>query len=419
MSRKPSLTFSDALKHTRSAAFSTMVKPIGSACNLDCHYCYYIGKADLYNHHQPKMSYELLEEYIRQYIEMNTAPVVTFVWHGGEPLLAGIDYYRKALEFQKKYAGEKRIENSLQTNGLLVNEDWCSFFKDNNFLIGISIDGPEDIHDAYRRTRGNQPSFAKVINAIELMSRQKVEYNTLSVVNNLSEGRGVETYRFLKSIGSHFMQFLPAVEHAIISENGREIIVPPNTEGAKITSWSVSPKGFGQFLCSIFDEWVISDVGEYFVQLFDAALAQWVGVPPGLCSLSETCGDALVVEHNGDVYSCDHFVYSQYKLGNIMEVDLLTMLKSKGQFKFGLDKRNNLPKECLRCRYYFACRGECPKHRFDVSKNGEKNMNALCEAYKIFFNHVEPYMKYMAELLSQRRSPTLVIPWARQKLGLL
>jgi uncharacterized protein len=365
------------------------------------------------------MSYELLEEYIRQYIEMNTAPVVTFIWHGGEPLLAGMDYYKKALELQKKYAGEKKIENSLQTNGLLVNEEWCNFFRDNNFLIGISIDGPEDIHDAYRRTRGNQPSFKKVMNAIELMSRQKVEYNTLSVVNNLSEGRGVEAYRFLKSIGSHFMQLLPAVEYAVTSENGREVIVPPNTEGAKITNWSVSPKGFGQFLCSIFDEWVISDVGEYFVQLFDATLAQWVGVPPGLCSLSETCGDALAVEHNGDVYSCDHFVYSQYKLGNIMEVDLLTMLKSKEQFKFGLDKRNNLPRECLRCQYYFACRGECPKHRFDVSKNGEKNMNVLCEGYKMFFNYVEPYMKYMAELLSQRRSPALVIPWARQRFGLL
>jgi uncharacterized protein len=342
------------------------------------------------------------------------------VWHGGEPLLAGVDFFKNAVRLQRKYAGSKKIENALQTNGLQVTAEWCNFFRDNNFLIGISIDGPQDIHDAYRRTHGGQPSFAKVMNAVELMAHSRVEYNTLSVVNNLSERRGVEVYRFLKSIGSKFMQFLPAVEHVVDSGNERRgAIVSPDTPNSYLAPWSVSAKGFGSFMASIFDEWVLSDVGSYFVQLFDASLAQWLGVPPGLCSFAETCGDAPIVEHNGDVYSCDHFVYPQHKLGNLLTDNLLTMLKSKQHFKFGLDKRNNLPRECLRCKYYFACRGECPKHRFNLSAKGEKNMNALCEGYKIFFSHVEPYMKYMAELLTQQRPASLVMPWARQRVGLL
>ena len=415
---KKSITFAEALKRGRPAAFSTMVKPAGSLCNMDCAYCYYIGKAELYDNRQPVMSEELLEEYIKQYIEANDVPAVTFLWHGGEPLTAGIGYFRKAMEFQHKYAGGKEIDNTLQTNGLLINEEWARFFRENNFLTGISIDGPKDIHDACRMDKGGKPTFDRVMKGLELLAKHGVEYNTLSVVNATSEGRGKDVYRFLKAAGSRYMQFLPAVEYVVTSEEGREAIVAPGTAGSHRAQWSVSAKGYGEFLNDIFDDWVISDVGAYFVQMFDVALAQWYGAPPGLCSFSDSCGDALVVEHNGDVYSCDHFVYPGYRLGNIKNTHLKTLFESKEQFNFGLDKRNTLPDECLKCRWYFACKGECPKHRFDTPEGGGAKMNALCEGFRIFFRHADPYMKYMCSLLDTGRAPAMVIPWARQRMGI-
>ncbi len=418
MDRKKTLTLADAWKKSRPTAFSTMVKPIGSRCNLDCSYCYYLDKADMYAGPQPTMSYELLEEYIRQYIAANDVDVVTFAWHGGEPLLAGLDWFRHAMELQQKYAGNKRIENTLQTNGTLLDDDWCAFFHEHQFLIGISLDGPRDIHDSCRLNKGGQPTFDKVMRGVELMAKHGVEYNTLSTVNRKSEGRGVEVYRFLKSIGSHYMQFLPVLEYTKAVEGARRpYIVPPHTPGSSLAEWSVTAKGFGQFMNDVFDDWVIGDVGTYFVQLFDVALAQWAGVQPGLCSFCETCGDALVVEHNGDVFACDHFVYPDYKLGNISERTLSAIYGSKEQFRFGIDKRNGLPTQCLRCKYYFACRGECPKHRFDTAANGESGLNALCEGYRTFFSHVEPYMKYMAALLAEKQAPALVMPWARLRMG--
>ena len=418
--RKRSLTFGDALKSSRRTAFSSMIKPIGSLCNLDCSYCYYLDKAELYGRRQPKMNYELLEEFIRQYIEANDIPVVTFGWHGGEPLLAGLDYYRKAVEFQQKYKGDKKIDNNIQTNGTLLNREWCEFFRENNFLVGVSIDGPKDIHDAYRLDKGGKPTFDKIVENIEMMSLYGVEYNTLSTVNKKCEGRGAEVYRFMKSIGSHYMQFLPVVEHIVdVPGSNRPVIVPPGHPGSRLAEWSVSPEGFGRFMCDVFDEWVMSDVGQYYVQLFDVALAQWHGVPPSLCSFAETCGDALVVEHNGDVYSCDHYVYPEYKLGNIMQDDMLGMVRSKKQFKFGIDKRNSLPAECLKCKWYFACRGECPKHRFDIAANGEKNLNTLCRGYKLFFSHVDPYMKFMSDCLKRQQPPAMVMQWARQRMGFM
>lgn len=420
MTKKSTITFGEAEKRLKSVAFSTMIKPIGSQCNMDCHYCYYLDKADLYGGKEPKMSLEMLEEYIKQYIESNDVPLVTFVWHGGEPLLAGVDYYRKAIEFQKRYAGDKQIDNTLQTNGLLVNEEWCEFFKENNFLLGVSIDGPKDIHDAYRLDKGGKPTFDRVMKAIEMFARTGVEYNTLSVVNDLCEGRGAEVYRFMKSIGSHFMQFLPAVEYVMdVEGDSRPAIVPPMTPGSHLAPWSVSSKGYGDFLNDIFDEWVISDVGTYFVQMFDVALAGWVGVRPGLCAFCESCGDAMIVEHNGDVYSCDHFVYPEYKIGNI-DTDSLRRLYSSGkQLRFGTNKRNTLPDNCRRCKYNFACRGECPKHRFDTFPNGEKGRNALCEGLYSFFNHVDPYMKYMADLIRNEQPAAYVMPYARQRMGLM
>jgi uncharacterized protein len=419
VAQKNYITFHDALKSGAPAAFASMVKPLGSACNLNCSYCYYLDKAPtIYENRQPLMPLNVLEEYTRQYIQANEVPEVTFVWHGGEPLMAGIEYYKKAIEFQRKYASGKAIVNSLQTNGLLVNSDWARFFHNNKFLIGLSVDGPRDIHDAYRVNKAGRPSFDKVMAAVSLMKQYGVEYNTLSVVTNLSEGRGAEIYRFLKSIGSRFMQFLPVVEHIIPGDdNRRPVIARPGTKGSAMAPWSVSAPGYGRFMTDIFDEWVVRDVGEYFVQAFDMTLAQWVGAKPGLCIYSETCGDALVVEHNGDVYSCDHFVYPEYKLGNILETDLSLLYQSPKQFEFGVNKRNTLPRYCMRCKYYFACRGECPKHRFMKTESGEPGLNALCEGFKHYFQHVEPYMEYMAMLLAQKRAPALVMQWARERIS--
>ena len=414
--RREMLHFADAHKLTRPTAFTTMIKPVGSLCNLDCDYCYYLGKADLYGGHQPKMSEELLERYISQYIEAVQVPTVTFCWHGGEPLLAGIDFYEKAVALQNKYRGNKQIENSLQTNGLLVNPDWCDFFRQNNFLIGLSLDGPKDIHDAYRHDRGGHPTFDRVMHALEMMATSGVEYNTLSTINNRSAGQGKRVYQFMRSV-SKYMQFLPVVEHTLTTPSGRAAIVPPGTEGAKAAPWSITPKAFGKFMCDVFDEWVINDVGERFVQLFDITLAQWYGVQPSLCAFCPTCGDGLVVEHNGDVYMCDHFVYPEYKLGNIAVEHLSDLQRKPELFRFGIEKRNSLPSDCRKCEYLFACRGECPKHRFATTRRGEKGLNALCDGYKHFFEYTAPYMRQMRQLLEQRLEAKHIIPWARQRRG--
>ena len=414
--RQDMLHFADAQKLTRPTAFTTMIKPVGSLCNLDCDYCYYLGKADLYGGRQPKMSDELLERYISQYIEAVQVPTVTFCWHGGEPLLAGIDFYEKAVALQNRYRGNKQIENSLQTNGLLINPDWCDFFRQNNFLIGLSLDGPKEIHDAYRHDRGGQPTFDRVMRGLEMMATSGVEYNTLSTINDRCAGQGKRVYQFMRSI-SKYMQFLPVVEHTLTTPSGRAAIVPPGTEGAKAAPWSITPKAFGKFMCDVFDEWVIGDVGERFVQLFDITLAQWYGVQPSLCAFCPTCGDGLVVEHNGDVYMCDHFVYPEYKLGNIGTEHLSDLQRKPELFRFGIEKRNSLPSDCRKCEYLFACRGECPKHRFATTRRGEKGLNALCEGYKHFFEYTTPYMQQMRHLLEQGLEAKHVIPWARQRRG--
>ena len=398
----------------RPPAFTTMVKPVGATCNLDCSYCYYRDKAEIYSAPQNRMTDEVLEEYVRQYLEAVNLPTVTFCWHGGEPLLAGIDFYRKAVELQQRYAAGRQIENTLQTNGTLVNDEWCDFFRENNFLVGVSLDGPEEVHDAYRRDCGGAPTFGKVMQAVEKMHNRKVEYNILATVNSRSEGRGKEIYRFLRGI-SNFIQFLPVVEYVRLREGKRPLIVSPDVEGATPAPWSVSARGFGEFMCDVFDEWIKCDVGSRFVQLFDITLANWCGVPPSLCAFCETCGDAPVVEYNGDVYSCDHFVYPEYRLGNILSSTLVEMYTSQEQQAFGRDKREALPMECKRCTYNFLCRGECPKHRFATSQRGEPYMNTLCEGYKLFFRHSDPYMRHMKMLLQKKRSPMEVMHWARER----
>ncbi len=420
---KDTLTLDDALRISGPMAFNIMIKPAGSLCNLDCHYCYYLDKAEIYGGYEPRMSLDMLETCIREYIAANDVPEVTFNWHGGEPLVMGLDFYRKAVELELKYAGDKIIHNTLQTNGTLLNYDIASFFRDNDFLVGVSIDGPRDIHDKYRKDKGGAPTFDKVLRGIETLYRTGTQFNTMTTVNKASEGRGMEVYNFLKSVGSRYMQFMPVLEHIKypVGSNGkprkgaRPYIVEPSTEGAEIAMWSVSSMAFGKFMCDIFDYWVRNDVGQYFVNQFDAALACWCGAQPGTCVYAETCGGNSIIEHNGDVYCCDHFVYPEYKLGNIAGTDLREMMNSPVQTKFGISKRNGLPKKCIRCRYAFACHGECPKHRFNRTESGETGLNALCDGYYKFYSHVEPYMEKMKEFLVEKKAPANIIPWARAR----
>lgn len=419
------LTLQDAVRLSGPLAFNIMIKPAGSLCNLDCNYCYYLDKSEIYGGKEPRMSLEMLERVVRDYIQANEVPEVTFNWHGGEPLVLGLDFYRKALEFEREYADGKVIHNTIQTNGTLLTDEWADFLAANGFLTGISIDGPQDIHDKYRRDKGGAPTFSKVLRGIRALQRAGAPFNTMSTVNKASEGRGREVYRFLKSIGSHYMQLMPVVEHVKypvgadgkVRKTARPFIVDPSTEGAVIARWSVSDVAFGKFLCDIFDDWVVGDVGQYFVNQFDATLARWCGQMPGTCVFGETCGGNAIIEHNGDLYPCDHFVYPRYRLGNVLTDSIKGMMTSDAQVKFGIDKRNALPAKCRRCEWFFACNGECPKHRFNRTESGETGLNALCAGYSLFYRHVSPYMEKMKELLKEKQSPAGVIPWARMRLG--
>ena len=415
------LLLEDAVRLTGPVAFNIMLKPAGSLCNLDCHYCYYLDKAGIYGGREPVMSLEMLETVVRDYIAANDVPEVMFNWHGGEPLVLGLDFYRKALEFQRKYADGKQVRNTLQTNGTLLTREWADFFRDNGFLIGISLDGPKEVHDKFRKDKGGAPTFDRVMHGLQLLRVRDVAFNTMSTVNKASEGRGREVYQFLKYIGSRYMQFMPVVEHVKypadasgkVRKNARPFIVDPSTEGAQLAVWSVSALGFGKFMCDIFDEWVRSDVGTYYVNLFDATLANWCGLRPGTCAYDRTCGGNSVIEHNGDLYPCDHFVYPKYLLGNIRDKSIRSMMESTEQARFGIDKRNTLPTKCFRCKYLHACNGECPKHRFNRTEAGETGLNALCAGYYKFYDHVAPYMEKMKDLLEKEQPPALVMPWAR------
>ena len=356
------------------------------------------------------MTEQMLETLVREYIAANEVQDVYFNWHGGEPLLLGKDFYRKALAFEEKYANGKKIHNTIQTNGILLDREWAELFRRHGFLVGISIDGPREIHDRYRKDKGGQPTFDRVLRGVDLLRSSGVEFNTMTTVNKASEGHGPEVHRFLKSLGSRYMQFMPVVEHV---KEGR--IVDPAEEGAQIAPWSVSATGFGQFLCDIFDEWVRQDVSQYFVGQFDAALAAWCGAPPGICVFGETCGGNAVIEHNGDLYPCDHFVYPKYRLGNIAETPIRELMGSDAAVRFGIDKRNSLPTACHQCKWRFACNGECPTHRFSRTDLGETGLNTLCGGYKLFFSHIAPYMDYMKSLLLRGLSPAGVIPWARMR----
>ncbi len=405
------------MQTTAAQPFHIMTKPIGPLCNLDCRYCFYLEKENLYPDKKSwQMSDVVLENYIKNYIAAQPIPEVTFAWQGGEPTLLGVDFFRKVVELEKKYADGKKIQNALQTNGTLLDGEWCEFFRDNDFLIGISIDGPKEMHDRYRVDKGGNPTFKKVLAGLHLLKEHKVEFNTLTVVNRENAKNPLEVYRFLRKHGSGHMQFIPLVEREGSADRLLTLAEPPTPDNAEsaVTSWSVLPRDWGNFLCTIFDEWIKRDVGEVFVQLFETQLGIRMGLPSSLCVFAETCGNAMAMEHNGDVYSCDHYVYPQYLLGNIADSNIIELVESPKQRKFGQDKKDSLPAYCRRCEVRFACNGECPKHRFLKTPDGEDGLNYLCEGYRKFFNYCDAPMRAIGQLLREGRPATDIMEMAKR-----
>ena len=381
-----------------------MLKPASAHCNLACKYCYYLEKNNLYQtSHRHLMTDEMLEQFTREYIEAQTMPQVLFTWHGGEPLMRSIDFYKKALALQKKYAHGKQIDNVIQTNGTLLTDEWCEFFAQNHWLVGISIDGPQEYHDHYRVTPAGKPSWEKVMQGISLLKKHRVEWNAMAVVNAYNAEHPLEFYHFFRDNGCQYLQFTPIVERLTEHEDGRTLASLADDREIPLADASVTPQQWGNFLCTIFDDWVRHDVGKTFVEIFDCTLANWMGVLPGICAYSKECGHAGVMEHNGDVYSCDHFVFPEYKLGNIREQSLIDMLYGEKQQAFSRLKHTSLPRQCKECDMEFACHGECPKNRFEKDKYGEPGLNYLCQGYYQYYTHVAPYMDFMKrELLAQR-----------------
>ena len=387
-----------------------MTKAVGASCNMTCKYCYYTEKKNLYRddvHHV--MSDELLELFTRQYIEAQTMNEILFTWHGGEPLLRPVSFYEKAIRLQQQYGRGRTINNCFQTNGTLINDEWAAFFKRHNMLVGVSIDGPEPFHDAYRRSRGGEPSFAQVMRGIEILNRHGVDWNAMAVVNNLNAEAPLAFYHFFKEIGCHYIQFTPVVERIKGHEDGRHLASLADEEALSLAPFSVTPGQWGRFLCEIFDEWVRQDVGTYFIQLFDATLANYAGVAPGVCAMAESCGHAGVMEYNGDLYSCDHFVFPEYRLGNIHQQTLTEMLYGERQTAFGNNKKATLPQQCRECKHLNICHGECPRNRFMKDRYGNPGLNWLCAGYRQFFDHSAPHFQFMKRELDNDRAPANVM----------
>ncbi len=407
-----SYTFAMSATVQTPIPFHVMSKPGGPRCNLDCTYCFYLDKELLFPPaHRFRMPDDVLEKYIHDYIDSQPTREITFAWQGGEPTLLGVNFFRKVVELQKKYAGQHQITNALQTNGTVLDDEWGCFLHENNFLVGISIDGPRELHDAYRVDRRGQSSFDRVMRGINVLKRNKVEFNTLTVVNNLNAKHPKDVYRFLTKIGSTYLQFIPLVEREVSAPGTATCLAPPpqsplpeNGE-ARVSDWSVRPDDYGTFLTTIFNHWVRRDVGRIYVQLFDCTLGAWIGAGPGLCVHAPECGNALAMEHNGDVYACDHYVYPDYRLGNVATDSFQAMLHSPKQIEFGKSKTTSLPEYCLSCTYRFACNGGCPKHRFMTTPAGDPGLNYLCSGYKKFFKSSEPAMRQMATLLKAGKAP--------------
>ncbi len=402
--------------------FHTMAKPVGSKCNLDCTYCFYLEKEHLYpTATSHRMNAETLEAYVRDHIAAQPGEIVSFTWQGGEPTAAGLDFFRAVVALQQRHASGKKIENALQTNATLLDDAWGAFLREHRFLVGVSLDGPRHLHDAYRVDKGGQPTFDRVLQGIALLKRHGVEFNTLTTVHRRNATAPLDVYRFLRAQGSGYLQFIPIVERDAATAAGSPLWLapPPDHEDAaaldaRVTPWSVRPADYGAFLCAIFDEWVQRDVGRVFVQHFDTALANWLGEPAGLCVFSATCGRALAVEHNGDVFSCDHYVYPRYRLGNLLNASLAELVDSAGQQAFGAAKSATLPRYCRECEVRFACHGECPKHRFLQTPHGEPGLNYLCAGYKKFFTHIRPAMATMAALLRHGQPPAAIMALPRR-----
>ena len=392
------------------SGFHILAKPIGPLCNLDCNYCFYTEKSELFpKTESSKMSDQVLDAFIKNYIQSQNIPEIQFVWQGGEPTLLGIDYFKKVIQYQRKYSGDKTIINSIQTNGTLIDEDWCQFIKANNILMGISIDGPDYINDFYRKDLKGQATASRVINAIELFNKHGIHYNALVCVSHASAGYGLQIYDFLKGIGVKYIQFTPIVERtANISETqiGLKHATPAHKKQAsqhhQITSFSVLKGEYGAFLIEIFNHWVQNDVGKIFIMNFEWALESWLGLPSTICIFSKTCGRALAIESNGDLFACDHYVYPEYRLGNVIEDNLKTIIDKPRQIAFGKAKVESLPNQCQSCEVKFACNGECPRHRFEITNDGEYGLNYLCSDYKKFFHHIHPYMKVMVKLIENK-----------------
>lgn len=387
-----------------------MLKPIGSACNLSCSYCYYLEKQKLHGQPRP-MSMELLEKFTRQYIAMQTMPEVLFTWHGGEPLLLPVSFYEQALRLQRRYGRGRPIDNCIQTNGTLLNDEWCRFLKSNNFLVGLSIDGPQQLHDHFRQSAAGTGSWQQTMRAVDLLNRHGVEWNAMATVNSVTAMEPTAFYRFFRDIGCHYLQFTPVVERRVRRSDGLTLAAgnEPIGSDAELTPFSVSAEAWGEFLCTVYDEWVRHDVGELFVQTFDATLANWAGVTPGVCSLSEECGHVTVMEADGTLYSCDHFVFPEHRLGNLREQPLTSMVYGRKQAAFAWAKRKALPRQCLECKFLFACHGECPRNRFINDCYGERGLNYLCRGYRRFFEHVAADMDFMLGELQAGRAPRNVM----------
>ncbi|MBO5793694.1 MAG: anaerobic sulfatase-maturation protein [Bacteroidaceae bacterium] len=376
-----------------------MTKPAGAHCNLACDYCYYLEKQKLYqNGEKHVMSDQLTEVFVREYIQSQFGREVNFTWHGGEPMIRPLSYYKKVVRWQRQYAEGKTILNCLQTNGTLLTPEWCRFLHDEGWLVGISIDGPQNMHDAYRMKRNGAPTWEKVMQGIEMLDRYEVEWNAMAVVNDITAARPLEFYRFFRDeLECRYLQFTPVVERIHRHQDGRHLAHVMDGEEYAVAPFSVTPEAWGEFLCTMFDEWYRNDVGEMFVQTFEATLANWAGVTPGVCSLSDWCGHAAVMEHNGDIYCCDHFVFPEYYLGNIRNRGILDMLNSEKQMAFADMKTKGLPAQCHKCQWQFACHGECPRNRFVKTKDGEPGLNYLCEGYRRYFEHVAPYMEELKD----------------------
>lgn len=393
-----------------------MAKPAGSLCNLRCEYCYYLEKQYLYKDSAQSagarfnMSDATLEEYIKQYLAAQPTPQAMFTWHGGEPLMRPLSFYKRVMELQKKHGAGMLIDNCIQTNGTLLTDEACRFFHDNGWLVGLSVDGPQKFHDEYRRTAQKGPSFRRVMQGIELLKRHNVEWNAMAVVNDYNADFPLEFYDFFRRIECKFIQFTPIVERIYNHSDGRHLAsAADGTAVTELAAFSVDPEQWGKFLCEIFDQWVRNDVGEYFIQIFDSTLARWVGQEPSVCTMGETCGHAAVMEFNGDVYACDHFVFPEYKLGNIHERGIVEMVTSEKQVKFGMSKRSDLPSQCRKCRFTHICNGECPKNRFATTAEGEPGLNYLCKGYHKFFTHVAPYMDFMKDRLAAGEAPATIM----------